>query len=302
MANYVRNCSKCMLNKVKSATKEEMMITKTPQRALDVIIVDSVGPITETPNGNKYAITLICELSKYLVTIAVPDHTAKTAAKAIVEHFVLVYGPMKVLRTDGGTEYKNALFDELCELIGTEHQISTPHHHESVGAIERNHRNLNEYIRAYAENLNEWDVYLPYFNFCYNTTSNEAFDNKFTPYELVFSRKVNQFNNVNLNKIEPIYNIDNYALECKYRLQKAHVEAGALINKMKIRNKEYYDKRANPIHINVGDKILMKNEPYKKFEQRYSGPFVVLEVKDKNVIIERNGKPYELHKNRIVKA
>lgn len=31
VAKYVRNCKKCMLNKVKSATREAMMITKTPQ-------------------------------------------------------------------------------------------------------------------------------------------------------------------------------------------------------------------------------------------------------------------------------
>lgn len=302
VAKYVRNCNKCMLNKVKSATREAMMITKTPHRALDVMIADSVGPMTETPNGNIYIITLICELSKYLITIPVRDHTAKTAAKAIFEHFVLVYGPMKELRTDGGSEFKNALFSELCKLMGTDQKISTPHHHESVGSIERNHRSLNEYLRAYAENLNEWDAYLPYFNFCYNTTSNEAFDNKYTPYELVFSRKVNQLENISLNQLDPIYNIDNYALECKYRLQKAHIEAKALINKMKIRNKEYYDKKTRPIHVNIGDKVLVKNEPYKKLEPIYSGPFTILEVSEKNVVIEKHGKPYLLHKNRIVRA
>lgn len=291
-----------MLNKVRSATREEMMLTRTPQRALDVMIADTVGPIAQTSSKNTYIITLICELSKFLVTIPVADKSAKTAAKAIFEHFVLIFGPMKELRTDCGTEYKNELFEHLCKLIGTEHKFSTPHHHESVGAIERNHRNLNEYLRAYAENLNEWDTYLPYFNFCYNTTVHSAFGNKYTPYELVFSRKTNTFDSINLTKIEPIYNIDNYALECKYRLQKAHVEATQLINKMKLRNKAYYDKKSNPLNVVIGDKILLKNEPYQKHKNIYSGPFIVTQIDDLNITIDKDGKSYTVHKNRVVKA
>lgn len=204
---------------------------------------------------------------------------------------------MKELRTDAGTEFKNELFKELSKLMGTEHKTSTPHHHQSVGTIERNHRNLNEYFRAYVEDLRDWDTYLPYFNYCYNTTSHDAFDNKYSPYELVYGRLVNKFENINLNRIEPIYNIDNYALEVKYRLQTAQKEVRALIDKMKIRNKNYYDKRTNVLNVKIGDMILLKNEPYNK----YKAPFEVIEIKDKNIVINKNGKIYETHKNRVVK-
>lgn len=138
---------------------------------------------------------------------------------------------MKEIRTDCGPEYNNELFSHLFKLMGTEHMISTPHHHESVGAIERNHKNLNEYLRIYAENLNEWETFLPYFYFCYNTTTHSALGDKYTPYELVFSRKVNSMENINLSKIDPVYNIENYVIECRYRLQRAHIEAKQLIAK-----------------------------------------------------------------------
>lgn len=67
VASYVKNCPKCMLNKVKSGTREELMLTTIPQRALDVMIADTVGPIAQKSNNNTYIITLICELTKYLV-------------------------------------------------------------------------------------------------------------------------------------------------------------------------------------------------------------------------------------------
>jgi hypothetical protein len=44
-----------------------------------------------------------CELTKYLVTVPIPNKEAKTVASAIFENFILVYGPMKEIRTDMGT-------------------------------------------------------------------------------------------------------------------------------------------------------------------------------------------------------
>ena len=63
------------------------------------------------PNyGNKYARTLICDLSKYLVTIAVPEKSANTVARAIFEYCVLVYGKINSVKSDLGTEFKNEIF------------------------------------------------------------------------------------------------------------------------------------------------------------------------------------------------
>lgn len=64
-----------------------------------------------------YVVTIICDLTKYLVCVKVTDKTAKTVAKAIFEKFVLVYRPMKNIRTNQGTEFTNGLIKELCKLM-----------------------------------------------------------------------------------------------------------------------------------------------------------------------------------------
>lgn len=208
---------------------------------------------------------------------------------------------MKEIRTDQGTEYKNQIMSKLCELLGTQHKFSTPHHHESVGSIERNHRSFNEYIRAYANNLSEWDTYLLYFVYCYNTSKNAVFENKLSPYELIFSKIVNDFENIDLHCVEPLYNIDNYALECKYRLQMAHKEASKLIDKMKARNKIYYDRNLNTLDVNLGDEVLLRKEPRNKLSKIYDGPFTV-PVDGNNVTILYKGKNLTIHKNRLIKV
>jgi len=118
---------------------------------------------------------------------------------------------------------------------------TTAHHHQTVGTIERSHRTFNEYIRSYISvDKTDWDVWLQYFVFCFNTTPSMA--HNYCPYELVFGKTNNltkQFHSKE-NK-EPIYSIDNYAKNSRYRLEVAYKRAGIMIEKGKKNNKILYD-------------------------------------------------------------
>ena len=43
-----------------------------------------------------------------------------------------------------------------------------------------------------------------------------------------------------------------------------HKAARELIDKMKNKNKKYYDKTAHPLKINIGDTVYLRQEPYDK--------------------------------------
>lgn len=303
IAKYVRNCSKCNLNKVKPSNTEKLVLTPTPSKAFDIVVIDTIGPLPQSNYGNKYSLTLMCDLSKYLVSIPIPDKSASTVARAIFENFILVYGKMHTLISDQGTEFKNELLTELCKFLKIEIKFSTSYHHETVGTVERNHRVFNEYIRAYLnENLTDWDTYLKYFTFYHNTTSNSVFDNKFTPFELVFGKNANLPNETN-NNLEPIYNLENYSKEVKYRLGKSNCLAKQLIDKHKARNKACYDKSSKPINLKLNDIVLLQKQPYNKHESIYEGPFIVTKMDGANVTIfnEKTKQEKTVHKNRIRK-
>lgn len=303
IARFVRDCNKCQLNKVKSANKEPLVITQTPQSAFDVVIVDTIGPLPKSNQGNQYAITITCDLTKYLVTIPIPNKEAATVARAIVNNFILVYSPMRQIRTDLGTEYVNQTLKHLFEILKVDHQTSTAYRHETLGTAERSHRVFNEYLRAYLKDYSEWEEYLRYFTFCHNITPSSALNHKFTPFELVFSRKAIIPDKLLDNNIDPLYNIDNYALESKYRLQCAHKQAQELLHKAKLTSKSYADKTAKPLDININDKVVLLKEPRTKHESLYSGPFVVKKLQNSNVVImDENAKKEKLvHKNRLRK-
>lgn len=120
-----------------------------------------------------------------MITVPIANKEANTVARAIFEHLILKFGCPKSIRTDRGTEFRCSVIDELCKLMKIKHDFSTSYHHETLGTIERNHRNYNEYVRAYLDECNDqWDVLLQYFTFCYNTSPHGAFDCKYSPFEL----------------------------------------------------------------------------------------------------------------------
>lgn len=89
VASHVNNCERCLKNKPKKRTTELLRVTNTPQRPLTSIFVDTIGPLPKTINGNQYAITIMCALTKYLVSIPIENKNADTIARNIVKHFIL---------------------------------------------------------------------------------------------------------------------------------------------------------------------------------------------------------------------
>lgn len=300
IAKFVRECENCKLNKHQPYTKEQMIITETPEKPFNSLIIDLIGPLTAS-NGKLYVVTIICDLTKYLICIPIVDKSAKEVARAIFEKFILVYGPMKNIRTDRGTEFSNELTKELCILLNIKHDMSTAYHHQSVGTVERNHREFDKYIRQFLEqNLGDWENYIAYFTFCYNIEKHGSNNYNYSPYELVFSRNVNLPSNITSNQIQPLYNFDNYVKEAKYRLQNAHMAARNFIEKLKIKNKTFYDKTANPLEIDIGDIVYLRQEPYNKLGT-LNKKFIVKSIEHPNVIIFDGSKETIVHKNRLLK-
>lgn len=56
-----------------------MTITESTDKPFNTVYVDTIGPFPKSMYGKEYAITLICDLTKYLVTIPISDKSAKNS-------------------------------------------------------------------------------------------------------------------------------------------------------------------------------------------------------------------------------
>lgn len=105
------------------------------------------------------------------------------------------------------------------------------------------------------------------------------------------------------SNVDPIYNIDKYANEIKYRMQITNERVKDLLNKSKITQKQQYDKKAKSIKFNIADKVLLIDHSRHKHKPIYKGPYKIISLDDKNVkLLEINSnKTYTTHKNNIIK-
>lgn len=116
----------------------------------------------------------------------------------------------------------------------------------------------------------------------------------------MFARSVNLPQEIVSYNVQPLYNPDDFVKEAKFRLQNAHKSAIAFIDKLKVRNKKYYDRTANPINLKVGEYIYLQLEPYDKLSTLRK-KYKVIETNHPNVTISDGVNTLTVHKNRLVK-
>lgn len=99
--DYIRNCTSCQKNKnTNKHIRSPMVITTTSTKPFEKIFLDIVGPLITTDMGNTYILTIQCDLTKFSLGKALPNHTANTVAEAFVTSFVCIHGIPDTILTD----------------------------------------------------------------------------------------------------------------------------------------------------------------------------------------------------------
>lgn len=305
LEEYIRQCETCQKNKItQNKTKMPMKITTTPDVVWEKCALDIVGPLNQTSDGNKYVLTFQDELSKYTLAIPIQQQDAVTVAKAFVEEVVLKFGIPQMILTDQGSNFMSEVFTNVCKLLKIKKIRTTAYHPQSNGALERTHRVLVEYLRCFIlEDQSNWDKWLPYATFVFNTTPHTA--TGFTPHELLFGRKPNIPGVLQKEPPDVQYTYDNYIRELQSRLQSSYQTARINLKSQKERSKEYHDRNVNMPLFSVGDKVLLHDEKIRrgrsaKLSPPWIGPYEVTDVDDVNITLKlpRN-RTLKVHANRL---
>ncbi|KAL4083052.1 hypothetical protein QTP88_028382 [Uroleucon formosanum] len=294
---YIKNCESCQKGKVANKKiKQPMLITSTSSEPFEKIFLDIVGPLVTTLSGNTYILTLQDDLTKYSMGIALPNHQANTIAEAFVTNFVCTHGIPQTILTDQGTDFLSKIFTEVCKLLQINKINTSPFHPQTNGSLERSHRTLTEYLRHYVDKkLNNWDEYLPYAFFVYNSTEHTS--TGYQPYSLLYGRRLEIPIKLS-HEPEPRYNYDNYYFDLKQKMQESHKIAKENLIKRKVKSKQIYDNNENSIEIHVKDQILLRDKTQKnKLNPLWIGPYEMALAQTKPYRISRltqeNGMYFE---------
>ena len=293
---HCTSCYTCQLHRT-AAVKFEAKHFKPGMRPMDFITMDLIGEFhPPSSQGNWYALTGVCMLTGLTWCIPLKLKKASDVSRASLQQvYSILVGSTKIL-TDNGTEFKNEVFKEMLQKLGTEKLIhSPPYRPQSNGRIEGFHRYLKACIARHMHTGMKWDEVTAMATAAYNYFPNMSA--KESAFFLMYGRDP-------VNKLSTILNAsrrflgdvtgfpDLEALKNMYQMV-----AQQLIN-----SRECYVKsnRYNkiPDHgILVGDLVLVKDHTVKSFEPKYKEDFWVVQVYGTNAVqvSDKRGKLHNVH-------
>ncbi len=111
----IRACEKCQLARQTGNMRssiEEMKSIPICDLFYHVAL-DTVDPLLETTNGNKYVFVAIDHYSKWCKAWPVKEHDVHTAAKFLKDEVICGYGVPKYILTNNGNEWMKE-FAKIC--------------------------------------------------------------------------------------------------------------------------------------------------------------------------------------------
>jgi exodeoxyribonuclease III len=188
LSNHLQSCETC--NKSKETLKRSGYVTPIPygDKVWERIHIDILGPLQQSEKGNKYVIVLTDHVSKWVEAFAVPDITAETVARKIVEEVFCRFGIPVYLHSDQGEPFVGKLMARNCRILGIRKTFTSPYWPRANGLVERFNKTLCNMIRCFVDKYkhNDWDELLPYLLFAYRTRQHST--TKETPFFLFLGR------------------------------------------------------------------------------------------------------------------
>ena len=145
-----------------------------PNYPFDICGIDTCGPFPEIEFGNKYIVTLIDHFSSWPEAFAVPNKSAETVARLLLEEIIPRHTCPRKLVSDRGSESVNRIVAIISERLKICHLNTSSYHPQCNGNTERFHRFLNDVMSKYAyANHSTWDKFLSGLLISYRVSVND---------------------------------------------------------------------------------------------------------------------------------
>ena len=102
-------------------------------------------------------------------------------------HIFAGYGIPEIIHSDQGRNFESTIFQQTMAAFGVKKSRITAYHPQGDGMVERFNRTLLQLLRAYVDQQNEWEKYLPLALYAYRTSTHTS--TSVSPFELMFGRQ-----------------------------------------------------------------------------------------------------------------
>ena len=131
-----------------SPKREIGLLSNVP---VERIALDIMGPLPQSNSDNSYILVIGDYFSKYTEVYALPDHTAQTVARVVVEQWICRYGVPRIIHSDQGRDFESHLFTEMFRLLDIEKTKTCPYRPQSDGMIKRFNRTVAQMLATFVK-------------------------------------------------------------------------------------------------------------------------------------------------------
>jgi hypothetical protein len=231
-------------------------------------------------NGANVILVVVDRFTKYAHFVPLHHpYSAPKVARVFVDSIVKLHGMPHSITSDRDAIFTSNFWKLLFKTLGTKLQYTTAYHPQTDGQSERVNQCLEMFLRCTAQDKpKQWCGLLPLAEFWYNSTFHTALG--CSPFKALYGHEPNLGALPAVDVNSPVAGVlaDRAA---QVETIKQHLTTAQ--NRMKI----YADSKRSERVFQVGDKVLLKlqpyaqktvvNRPYPKLAYKYFGPFTVLE-------------------------
>ena len=141
------------------------------------------------PTGKEHgcALTVVCVLAGCVFCVPLETGTAEEVIQAYIDDVCAKFGGSLGILSDGGTEFKSKLFEQVARELGVEHGLCAPPcHPASNGRMEGFHAFLGACVAGHVAPRLEWGALAPLA--CAACSFMPGEHSKESPFFLVFGR------------------------------------------------------------------------------------------------------------------
>ena len=123
----LRNCVICLTHN-RHPQREGVGESPTASYPCQIISMELIGPLMESPNGSRYILTIIDFCTGWAEAFPLPNKTNECVWTAFANGFIARHGVPEIVLTDCGAEFTAFAFEKYLQQIGIEHRTTTPFH------------------------------------------------------------------------------------------------------------------------------------------------------------------------------
>ena len=186
--HYVTTCTDCQL---RSRPKTTDRVPITPITRVDipfqVLHMDVIGPIDPpSVQGHRYCLCIVDNCTRWPAVYVMKSLTAKAVCDALLDLFVHVGVPSKII-SDNGTNFTSQWTQELLRRLGCSPVFVTPGHPQASGLVERFNRTCKDMLHhVIQQHGRQWHRIVPLVVWALREVPNST--TGVSPYMLVYGR------------------------------------------------------------------------------------------------------------------